>query len=172
MTAEQPPSQHPPGPEALNDAEREITRFLRRFRAASQSFAEIVHPDLDPAGYGVLVNLFELSASQPDGVRASDLGAVLGLHKSTTSRNLTELERMGLLRRVPDPSDARARLVQFTEQGEQSLRSVRAARRQKLAESLSRWPEEDVEDLARLLRRLGEDMALIKPDDPVATTAP
>lgn len=164
MTAEQPSSEHPPGPVALNDAEREITRFLRRFRAASQSFAEIVHPDLDPAGYGVLVNLFELSAGRPDGVRASDLGSALQLHKSTTSRNLTELERMRLIRRVPDPSDARARLVQLTEDGERSLTSVRAARRHKLAESLSRWPEEDVEDLARLLRRLGDDMPVAKPD--------
>lgn len=165
MTAEQPPSERHPGPGALNDAEREITRFLRRFRTASQSFAEIVHPDLDPAGYGVLVNLIELAATRPDGVRASDLGVALRLHKSTTSRNLTELERMGLIRRVPDPTDARARLVQLTEEGEESLTSVRAARRHKLAESLSRWPEQDVHDLARLLRRLGDDMPVAKPDN-------
>ncbi|GAA2105213.1 hypothetical protein GCM10009841_23770 [Microlunatus panaciterrae] len=158
MNADQLDASHPPGQSALATAEREITRFLRRSRMASQQLAASVHPDLDPAGYGILVNLFELSATMPHGVRASDLGAAQGLHKSTTSRNIADLEALGLIRRVPDPSDARARLVQFTPSGEHSLRQIRAARRLKLSQSLSRWPAEDVENLSRLLRRLGDDL--------------
>lgn len=161
MTAPNGPSDDDPTTSTLRDAERELTRFLRRFRAASHTLAENVHPELDTAGYALLVNLFELLSDRPEGVRASDLATVLHLHKSTTSRNIRELESLGLVRRVPDHSDARARLVQFTETGEQSLRSVRAARRRKLSESLARWPEHDVEDLARLLRRLGDDLTLV-----------
>lgn len=149
----------------LADAERELTRFLRRFRAASQTLAETVHPELEAGGYGLLVNLFELLTERPDGVRASDLATVLHQHKSTTSRSIGELEKLGLLQRVPDPSDARARLVQFTDTGEHSLRTVRAARRRKLSESLSRWPQDDVEDLARLLRRLGDDLTVVSDRD-------
>ena len=161
MTAPNRTPDDDPAASTLGDAERELTRFLRRFRAASHTLAETVHPELDAAGYAVMVNLLELLTERPDGVRASDLATALHLHKSTTSRNISELEKLGLLRRVPDPRDARARLVQFTESGERSLRSVRAARRRKLSESLARWPEHDVEDLARLLRRLGDDLTLV-----------
>ena len=85
-----PTSTPPPPavPAGLDDVEREITRFLRRARTASQAMAAEVHPDLDAAGYSVLVCVLELSASMPEGVRAADVGAALNLHKSTTSRNV------------------------------------------------------------------------------------
>ena len=47
-----------------------------------------VHPDLDAAGYSVLGCVLELSSTMPEGVRAADVGSALGLHKSTTSRNI------------------------------------------------------------------------------------
>lgn len=37
------------------------------------------------------------------GVRAVDLTAALARHRSTTSRALGDLERLGLLARLPDP---------------------------------------------------------------------
>ena len=86
----------------------------------------------------------------PEGVRAADVGSALGLHKSTTSRNIGELERLGLIERVPDLSDARARLLQLTPSGPGVTRS-RDGRRGRVAERLSRWPQQDVRDLARLL---------------------
>lgn len=86
----------------------ELTRLLRRARSAQQRTAADVHPDLDAAGYAVLVAVRELSATG-GGARGGEVSEVLGLHQSTTSRNLTTLEDLGLVERVADPDDARAR---------------------------------------------------------------
>jgi DNA-binding MarR family transcriptional regulator len=156
----------PAVPAGLDDVEREITRFLRRARTASQAMAAEVHPDLDAAGYSVLVCVLQLSESMPEGVRAADVGAALNLHKSTTSRNVGELERLGLLERVPDLSDARARLLQLTSSGRASVTRSREGRRSRVAQRLSLWPQHDVCELARLLGRLNDDLS--RPTDAAA----
>ena len=84
-----------------NELERELTRFFRRSRVASTNIAAQVHPDLDVASYTVLVTISDLSGSLPNGVRAIDVADTLGLHKSTMSRNIAVLERLGLLTREP-----------------------------------------------------------------------
>lgn len=75
----------------LGELEVELTRLLRRARSAQQRTAADVHPDLDAAGYAVLVAVRELSATG-GGARGGEVSEVLGLHQSTTSRNLTTLE--------------------------------------------------------------------------------
>src|SRR5690242_4792420 len=97
----------------LGELEVELTRLLRRARSAQQRTAAQVHPDLDSAGYAVLVTVRELSQSS-GGARGGEVSDALGLHKSTTSRNLTTLETLGLVERIPDPQDARARQVRLT----------------------------------------------------------
>ena len=159
MTSSRTSPPPPAPPASLGDVEREITRFLRRARTASTAMATEVHPDLDAAGYSVLGCVLELSSTMPEGVRAADVGSALGLHKSTTSRNIGELERLGLIERVPDLSDARARLLRLTPSGYESVTRSRAGRRGRVAEKLSRWPQHDVRELARLLGRLNDDLS-------------
>lgn len=45
--------------------ERELAVFLRRARASSGEMAREVHPDLEPAAYGLLVRLDEAGRSAP-----------------------------------------------------------------------------------------------------------
>jgi DNA-binding MarR family transcriptional regulator len=143
----------------LHDLERELTRFWRRSRVASTSIAAEVHPDLDVASYTVLVTISDLSGSLPGGVRAIDVAETLGLHKSTMSRNIAVLERLGLVAREPSAEDARARILSITEPGRASLDSAVTARRQRVSTILSRWSSADVRDLARLLGQLNDDLA-------------
>jgi len=56
--------------------------------------------------------------------RLGPLGARLGIHPSTLTRNLLRLEERGLVRRRSDPADARATLVQLTADGRQAARQV------------------------------------------------
>ncbi len=149
----------PRDPERLAAVERELTRFLRRARAASTAMATQVHPDLDLASYAVLVTIRELRESLPGGVRAADVAEALRLHKSTMSRNIAVLESLGLIERVTDPDDARARLLAITSTGDTSLATAIDARRQRVAETLGPWTIGDVRDLARLLGRLNDDLA-------------
>lgn len=139
----------------LGELEVELSRLLRRARSAQQRTAAEVHPDLDSAGYAVLVAVRDLAAAG-GGARGGDISDVLGLHKSTTSRNLTTLEELGLIERIPDPADARARQVRLTAAGSEALDRTVAGRRERLRARLASWDTKDVADLARLLRLLND----------------
>ncbi len=56
-----------------------------------------------------------------DGTRLTTLAERVGVSKQAVSQLVDELEGFGAVERVPDPSDGRARLVRFTEQGRQGL---------------------------------------------------
>lgn len=129
--------------------ERELAVFLRRARANSGEMAREVHPELEPAAYGLLVRLEE-SGSQ----RATELAAYFGVGKATMSRQLRALEELGLLVREPDPADGRASLVRITEEGRARFRRVRDARRERYVRKLADWDRDEIAELARLLRQL------------------
>ena len=139
----------------LGELEIELSRLLRRARSAQQRTAADVHPDLDSAGYAVLVAVRDLAAAG-GGARGGDISDVLGLHKSTTSRNLTTLEDLGLIERIPDPIDARARQVRLTTAGADALERSVSGRRERLRARLADWDPQDVSDLARLVRLLND----------------
>jgi DNA-binding MarR family transcriptional regulator len=84
---------------------------------------------------------------------ASDLAERYGLEKSTVSRQLSQLEEDGLLRRVTHPSRPRTKLLELTDTGRTRLARVRQHQRKGLEERLGHWPDEDVETFSRLLHR-------------------
>lgn len=76
-----------------------------------------------------------------EGTRMSTIAERLGVSKQAVSQLVGDLEAMGVLQRVRDPSDGRARLVKFSEegpkflmQGMQVLASVDTDLRRKLGE--------------------------------------
>ncbi|WUT72743.1 MarR family transcriptional regulator [Streptomyces sp. NBC_00670] len=129
--------------------ERELTMLMRRARAQQGEMAREVHPDLEPAAYGLLVRLEECGRQ-----RATDLAAFVGVGKATMSRQLRALEELGLVAREPDPADGRAWLVHLTEEGGRRVASVRVARRARYVRKLAHWDAREVAELARLLREL------------------
>ncbi|MFF5082871.1 MarR family winged helix-turn-helix transcriptional regulator [Actinoplanes sp. NPDC000266] len=54
-----------------------------------------------------------------DGSRLADLAEAAQVSKQTVGSIVDQLERSGYVRRVPDPSDARARLVVLTAKGQE-----------------------------------------------------
>jgi DNA-binding MarR family transcriptional regulator len=57
--------------------------------------------------------------------RISALAAELAMDRSTMSRNLAPLERMGLLEARPDPEDGRSRRIGLTAKGSAVLEAAR-----------------------------------------------
>ena len=53
----------------------------------------------------------------PNGTRLTELAEAAQVTKQTASFLVDQLERTGYVRRTPDPSDARARLVRVAERG-------------------------------------------------------
>jgi DNA-binding MarR family transcriptional regulator len=56
-----------------------------------------------------------------EGTRVTELAERLGVTKQAVSQALDDLEQLGIVERVADPADARARLVRFTERGRAGL---------------------------------------------------
>ena len=56
-----------------------------------------------------------------DGTRLTDLAERTGISKQAVGQLVEDLESMGLLKRVADPGDGRARLVTFTDSGKKGL---------------------------------------------------
>lgn len=131
---------------AAEAVERELVMLFRRARSVSTSVAAEVHPDLDPASYGLL-----LMVDDAGSLRGMDVADKTGLDKSTVSRQIATLVELDLLERVPDPDDGRARRIQLSETGRARLTEVRQKRRKHLHTEFAHWSTRDLQDFARLL---------------------
>ncbi|MFJ4843949.1 MULTISPECIES: MarR family winged helix-turn-helix transcriptional regulator [unclassified Streptomyces] len=131
--------------------ERELTVLFRRARASQGEMAREVHPELEPAAYGLLARLSETGPQ-----RATVLAGYFGVGKATMSRQLRALEELGLIHREPDPADGRAFLVHLTEEGEARFTRVRLARRARYVSRLRGWDRTELSELARLLSQLND----------------
>src|SRR6201997_4387015 len=60
------------------------------------------------------------------GLHASDLADQLRVSRQAVAQAIAALERHGYITRVPDPVDARARIIELTPRGRQALRVMRS----------------------------------------------
>lgn len=109
--------------------------------------------DLSRADFIVLVRLAGRECT-----RSRDLAHAEGLDPSTMSRRLASLVERGLIRRSPDPADGRAHVLALTAEGERAVQAERSRRVDLITETLADWPEQDQDDLARLLARLADSI--------------
>ncbi|MFJ3693947.1 MarR family winged helix-turn-helix transcriptional regulator [Streptomyces sp. NPDC090052] len=134
----------------LNRLSRAITRGRLPERAI-----EATGLSLDRPGVTVLLTLHSADAPLRVG-EIADRMQVVGPH---VTRHVTALEKRGLVRRVADPSDQRARLVELTGSGSEAADAYKRNLFGWIAGVLADWPAQDREGLARLLGRLADDTA-------------
>ncbi|MEV3989730.1 MarR family winged helix-turn-helix transcriptional regulator [Streptomyces sp. NPDC049837] len=130
--------------ESVDTIQRELTAFARRARAT----AARLHPELSLVSYTLLAHIDE-----QHGCRATDLAAHYMLDKSTVSRQVATLEKLGLVERRPDPADHRVQVLHPTEAGTRALSSTHASRRAAYLERLADWSTEDLDRFAAYLLR-------------------
>ncbi|MET9426168.1 MULTISPECIES: MarR family winged helix-turn-helix transcriptional regulator [unclassified Streptomyces] len=130
--------------EAVDVIQRELTAFARRARAA----AARLHPELPLVSYTLLAHI-----DHCHGCRATDLAAHYMLDKSTVSRQIAVLEKLGLVERRPDLSDHRVQVLHPTEAGRRLLSSTHASRRAAYEARLADWSTEDLDRFAAYLLR-------------------
>ncbi|MGY1593116.1 MarR family winged helix-turn-helix transcriptional regulator [Geodermatophilus sp. SYSU D00708] len=92
----------------------------------------------------------------PNGTRLTDLAEQALVTKQTAGHLVDQLERAGYVRRVPDPTDARARLVQMAERGQRVVALARRVEAEVEAEWTAYLGEEVAEQLREALTRLRE----------------
>jgi DNA-binding MarR family transcriptional regulator len=92
----------------------------------------------------------------PDGTRVTDLAERALITKQTAGFLVDQLERAGYVRRVPDPRDARARLVQIAERGRAAVEVARQAEAKVEAEWTAHLGQEAIAQLRQALAGLRE----------------
>ncbi|MFJ9566259.1 MarR family winged helix-turn-helix transcriptional regulator [Streptomyces fuscichromogenes] len=86
--------------------------------------------------------------------RMADLAARLEVVPRAVTTLVDGLEASGKVRRVPDPANRRVTRIEVTDEGRETLRELRAARRSAAAEILAPLSEEQRELLGGLLDTL------------------
>jgi DNA-binding MarR family transcriptional regulator len=106
-----------------------LLTLLRQVRRAAVARARLIHPELQLAGYAVLVWL-----AAHDGARSADVANALDMDKGAVSRQIDHLERLRLVKRVIDPHDKRAHGLTLTPAGSSRIAALRARGRADLQE--------------------------------------
>ncbi|WP_328451770.1 MarR family winged helix-turn-helix transcriptional regulator [Amycolatopsis sp. NBC_00438] len=75
----------------------------------------------------------------------------MGVTQQAASKAVADLERRGLVRREPDPADARTKLLHLTEHALHAVEATRALRKELQEELVADYGAERVEDARKLL---------------------
>ncbi|MGW6936023.1 MarR family winged helix-turn-helix transcriptional regulator [Lentzea sp. NPDC054927] len=109
---------------------------------------------LDRPAMTVLITL--RMADRP--LRVGEIAARMQVVGPHVTRHLHELERAGLVHRVTDPDDQRARLIELTENGAAAAGRYLEAILGWFTGAVADWSEEDQRTFGRLLSRFVDDL--------------
>ena len=136
---------------ALDDLYRGLTTLARRARDAGDH----LHPGLSLVAYSLLARI-----DVTPGMRAADLASHFALDKSTLSRQVEQLISAGLLRRDGEQPGRRGYVLTLTAAGRQHLDVAGQAVRDRLAERLTDWDDQDIPTFAQLVTRFNQAPAV------------
>jgi len=142
--AARPELADPAGDESLADAFGAVARRLR------EKSAETLAPwDIAPAHLRALRTL-----ARHGTMRLSELSDHLQIAPRTATEVVDALQSRDLVRRLADPGDRRATLVEVTENGAGTLAEIRAARGTEAGRVFGRLGPAERDELARILSKL------------------
>jgi DNA-binding MarR family transcriptional regulator len=135
----------------LHDALLRLGGFLNRPQADAALMKE-AGIALDRALFPLLVRV---EREGPIGVVG--LADLVGRDYTTVSRQTAKLEAIGLIAKKTNKADRRVTELVATAKGRSATTALDAARERLAAPVLAQWPEQDVKDFIRLLRKFVED---------------
>ncbi|RMI29138.1 MarR family winged helix-turn-helix transcriptional regulator [Nocardia stercoris] len=129
---------------AIQSIQRELTAFSRRARGRA---AEL-YPLLSLVSASILDLVIER-----DGCLSVDIAEHFALDKSTVSRQVAALEKLGYLVREVDPANRRNYTLRATPAGRQAAKEAEQARLTAFTDHLHRWDDADIATFAAYLMR-------------------
>jgi DNA-binding MarR family transcriptional regulator len=132
-------------------------------RARTLVLRDLDHPLGSHHGLGLndLAVLLELKSAPGQTLRRVELARRLAVTTSGIARQLAPLEKIGLVTRESNPSDARLALVVLTPRGAEVAAEAGATAEEAAALALGRlWSVEEKETLGGLLRRAAADATI------------
>jgi len=130
--------------DAIEDLYRQLNGLIRKSRELSNE----LHPDMSLMAHTFLT----LVESTPE-IRASDLSELLGLDKSTVSRQLDQLASDGLLDRAGGRPGRRGDPLSLTAAGQRALAADADRVRARVTCWLGGWKNDDIAAFASLIAR-------------------
>ena len=116
---------------------------------------------LERSTYPLLNQILALQGAAGGG-RLTDVAAGLKVAVPTVSRQVRQLEDLGLVARTQDPIDGRAVLLEVTGAGLDALRRMRTEWQKTVAQILESWPEKDRQILGELLERFALELLALR----------
>lgn len=105
------------------------------------------------AGPGGFARFRALEALEAGPRTVTELAELIGVDQPRASRLVAFGVKAGLLRKAPDPSDARRAIIELTDAGREAMAAARARRRSSLDRGLAGFTPEEAEQFATLLER-------------------
>ncbi|WP_328321172.1 MarR family winged helix-turn-helix transcriptional regulator [Streptomyces sp. NBC_00388] len=125
------------------------------------SRGRLVQHAMDAAGvtverpaFSVLLTLH--FAGKP--LRVKEIAEKVQVVQPHATRQVQQLERRGLVRRIGDPDDGRVSLIEPTDDGARAADRYAHTLIGWFTGVVAHWPEQDRDDLGRLLTRLADDV--------------
>ncbi|MCM3848173.1 MarR family transcriptional regulator [Pseudonocardia sp. DR1-2] len=139
----------------------QLSTVLSRGRVVERAVAA-AGIDLDRPALSVLITLH--TAGGP--LRVGEIAARMQVVGPHVTRQVNELERRGLVHRVADPADQRARLVELAPEGADAVGRYLREVLGWFSGAMAGWSETDRADLTRLLGRMVDDLTAQVDDEP------
>lgn len=143
---------------AVRDLEEAFAHLMGEFRRVYAQAAATASPGMLPATFKTLTWIDRLGP-----INQSCLAEKVPADKGLVSRQVSELETLGMVARTPDPEDGRARLIETTPFGKERLTAAREPYKTMLVSALGDWPLASIDRLTVLVHALA-DGAVPHPD--------
>jgi DNA-binding MarR family transcriptional regulator len=124
--------------------------LIRLLDVAFGDFSEEVRKRVDAAGFSDIRpgHGCVFGTIEPQGSRLTDLAERARMTKQSVGEMASDLERLGYVERVPDPSDGRAKIIRLTARG----REAQAIGRRLIDQVEREWAERYGEERVAALR--------------------
>jgi len=127
--------------------------FSRLMRLTHRARAQVgSYQGIDFTGVVVIGQLMRTGP-----MRASDIAGCTGTDPAIITRQTHVLQELGLVDRVADPSDGRARLLTITSLGEQTFLDHAKIKENFFAKIFAEWSQSDLHKFSELFERLLTD---------------
>ncbi|MGO2747611.1 MarR family winged helix-turn-helix transcriptional regulator [Microbacterium sp.] len=136
---------------ALADFQGHLNLLFARTRTQWKESAARIDPQLQPAGYKLLMFIGRVGSAN-----AHQLAESFEMDKSVVSRQVRMLEDLGLLESRADERDARQRVLTPTPKAHEALAALRGDHANRLRAALAELTPDEIDAASKVFRLLAE----------------
>ncbi|HEX3795242.1 MAG TPA: MarR family transcriptional regulator [Acidimicrobiales bacterium] len=140
-----------PSSDVIGSIELELLKLVRQLESFGRRSS--LYERVDRAGYLALRTLDEIGP-----VSTNALASELQLDASTVTRQLTALEKGGLIERRPDPGDGRSTTIVLTPGGRHAMEGLERERRRRMELVVEGWSDTQIASLSSALALLNASL--------------